>query len=64
MEEVGRGLADHPRVFAVADEWWGCITAPTNEASIAFHRALGFSARLSAEHEGPGADKIIFRAWL
>jgi predicted GNAT superfamily acetyltransferase len=38
-----------------------CITAPTNETSIAFHKALGFSAGLHPDHEGPGADKIIFR---
>lgn len=38
-----------------------CITAPMNETSLAFHTALGFSARLHIDHEGPGADKIIFR---
>jgi predicted GNAT superfamily acetyltransferase len=41
-----------------------CITAPTNEASIAFHSALGFSADLDPDHEGPGADKIVFRVEL
>jgi predicted GNAT superfamily acetyltransferase len=41
-----------------------CITAPTNDASIAFHTALGFSADLHLDHEGPGADKIIFRLEL
>jgi predicted GNAT superfamily acetyltransferase len=41
-----------------------CITAPINETSIAFHTALGFSASLHPDHEGPGADKIIFRVNL
>lgn len=41
-----------------------CITAPTNETSIAFHGALGFSASLHPDHEGPGADKIVFRVDL
>jgi predicted GNAT superfamily acetyltransferase len=38
-----------------------CITAPTNEGSIAFHTALGFFAGLDPDHEGPGVDKIVFR---
>jgi len=37
-----------------------CITAPVNEASIAFHTALGFSAELHPDHAGPGADKVVF----
>jgi predicted GNAT superfamily acetyltransferase len=41
-----------------------CITAPGNNASIAFHTALGFSASLHPEHEGPGADKMVFRLEL
>jgi RimJ/RimL family protein N-acetyltransferase len=41
-----------------------CITAPANEASIAFHRALGFSATVHPDHEGPGVDKVVFRLEL
>jgi predicted GNAT superfamily acetyltransferase len=41
-----------------------CITAPGNNVSIAFHTALGFSASLHPEHEGPGADKMVFRLEL
>ena len=40
------------------------ITAPHNEASIAFHLALGFSADLQPNHAGPGADKMVFRRSL
>lgn len=41
-----------------------CITAPENEASVAFHTALGFSASLQRDHAGPGADKMVFRRRL
>jgi RimJ/RimL family protein N-acetyltransferase len=41
-----------------------CITAPANEDSIAFHEALGFSADVHPDHEGPGADKVVFRVEL
>lgn len=40
------------------------VTAPRNDASIAFHIALGFSTSLHSDHAGPGADKIVFRRSL
>lgn len=40
------------------------ITAPRNDASIAFHTALGFSASLQPDHAGPRADMIVFRRTL
>jgi ribosomal protein S18 acetylase RimI-like enzyme len=40
----------------------GAITAPVNEASIAFHRRLGFAVRGPvADHNGPGAAMMVFR---
>jgi ribosomal protein S18 acetylase RimI-like enzyme len=47
-----------------------CITSPTNEVSLAFHRALGFSIEkgdktvngvdVLADYDGPGFDRIAF----
>jgi ribosomal protein S18 acetylase RimI-like enzyme len=36
------------------------VTSPSNEASIAFHTSLGFSARLDRDHDGPGRDLVVF----
>ena len=36
------------------------VTAPVNEASIAFHRRLGFEAREVADYDGPGSTKVVF----
>jgi GNAT superfamily N-acetyltransferase len=36
------------------------ITSPDNEGSIAFHRSLGFDARLDENYNGPGLPRVIF----
>ncbi|AHH17196.1 GCN5-like N-acetyltransferase [Nocardia nova SH22a] len=36
------------------------ITTPGNRGSIAFHRGLGFDARLVCDYDGPGADRMVF----
>ena len=36
------------------------ITSPENEVSIAFHRGLGFDARLDEDYNGPGLPRVIF----
>jgi N-acetylglutamate synthase-like GNAT family acetyltransferase len=36
------------------------ITTTTNHDSIAFHRALGFSATEVADYSGPGDPRIVF----
>jgi predicted GNAT superfamily acetyltransferase len=38
-----------------------CITSPINRGSIAFHTAMGFTAELDPDHEGPGQDRVFFR---
>jgi len=35
------------------------VTRPDNAAALAFHRALGVSEHLSADHAGPGADRLV-----
>src|SRR3954470_19939374 len=35
------------------------VTRPDNAAALAFHRALGVSEHLSADHAGPGADRVV-----
>ena len=35
------------------------VAAPENAAALAFFRALGVSEHLSADHAGPGADRIV-----
>jgi ribosomal protein S18 acetylase RimI-like enzyme len=40
------------------------ITAPTNHASIAFHRALGMSADEVADYSGTGHSRIVFSRQL
>lgn len=40
------------------------VTSPANEASIAFHTWIGFSARLDPDHDGPGVDRIVFERVL
>jgi RimJ/RimL family protein N-acetyltransferase len=37
------------------------VTSPANEASIAFHTWIGFSARLDPDHDGPDIDRIVFQ---
>ncbi len=37
-----------------------CVTSPQNEASIAFHRQLGFEVdRVVAGYDGPGEDRLL-----
>jgi predicted GNAT superfamily acetyltransferase len=52
----------------------GCITAPINEGSIAFHRSLGFDVvpgdtdvggtSVHTSYDGPGEDRVVFRRAL
>lgn len=35
-----------------------CVTSPVNERSLAFHRALGFSATPISDYDGPGEDRM------
>jgi ribosomal protein S18 acetylase RimI-like enzyme len=35
------------------------VTRPDNAAALAFQRALGVSEHLSADHAGPGADRVV-----
>jgi ribosomal protein S18 acetylase RimI-like enzyme len=36
------------------------ITSVTNEGSIAFHRTLGFEARVVEDYDGPGRPMVVF----
>ena len=36
------------------------ITSVTNEGSIAFHRTLGFDARVVEDYDGPGRPRFVF----
>jgi ribosomal protein S18 acetylase RimI-like enzyme len=37
------------------------VTSPANEASVAFHEALGFEVeRLARDYDGPGEDRVLF----
>jgi GNAT superfamily N-acetyltransferase len=36
------------------------ITSVGNAASIAFHRSLGFDARVVADYNGPGQTRVVF----
>lgn len=40
------------------------ITSPANTASVAFHRALGFSVRQVPDYNEPGVDRIVFERSL
>ena len=38
-----------------------CVTSPANEASVAFHKALGFEVeRVAHDYDGPGEDRVLF----
>ncbi len=38
-----------------------CVTSPANEASVAFHAALGFEVeRVARDYDGPGEDRVLF----
>ena len=36
------------------------ITSVTNSGSIAFHRSLGFDARIVEDYEGPDRPRVVF----
>lgn len=36
------------------------IATPSNEATAAFHAALGFSTTLARDYSGPGVDRLVF----
>lgn len=37
-----------------------CVTSPANEASLSFHRALGFEVeRVATDYDGPGEDRAL-----
>ena len=64
----GSGLARtlYERFFALAREHdrhlVKAITSPVNEASIAFHRRLGFAVQGPvADYNGPGRDFVTFQ---
>jgi ribosomal protein S18 acetylase RimI-like enzyme len=59
---VGRVLYEH--FFAVARERSRsvvrCVTAPVNEPSVAFHRAMGFEVeRVAPNYDGRGGDRVL-----
>jgi ribosomal protein S18 acetylase RimI-like enzyme len=59
---VGRML--YERFFAVARERSRtvvrCVTAPVNERSVAFHRAMGFEVeRMAPNYDGRGGDRVL-----
>jgi ribosomal protein S18 acetylase RimI-like enzyme len=65
-EERGSGLgrALYERFFAEVGAQGRsvvrCVTSPVNEASVAFHRALGFEVeRVAADYDGPGEDRVL-----
>jgi ribosomal protein S18 acetylase RimI-like enzyme len=70
---AARGLGLGRRLY---EEFWAlaradgrtvvrAITAPVNTASIAFHRAMGFSVTGPvADYEGPGRDYMVFERRL
>ena len=38
-----------------------CVTSPVNEASVAFHKALGFEVeKVARDYDGPGEDRVLF----
>ena len=60
----GLGRELYQRFFALARAHGRsrvrAVTSPVNEASIAFHRRLGFDAHEVADWDGPGSAKVVF----
>jgi ribosomal protein S18 acetylase RimI-like enzyme len=66
-EGIGRAL--YERFFAEARSHGRtvvrCVTSPVNEASVAFHEALGFEVeRVAEDYDGPGEDRVLLRRSL
>ncbi|MEU8340338.1 L-amino acid N-acyltransferase YncA [Actinomadura meyerae] len=40
------------------------LTSPQNTGSIAFHKAMGFTAALTPAHDGPATDRVLFHRLL
>src|SRR5258705_4539827 len=62
LRESGLVRQLYERFFDVAREHGRtvarCVTSPTNTASVAFHRALGFPAeRVASDSDGPSEDR-------
>ncbi len=65
-EERGSGLGRrlYERFFETARQEGRtlvrCVTSPANEASVEFHRALGFEVeRVARDYDGPGEDRVV-----
>jgi ribosomal protein S18 acetylase RimI-like enzyme len=61
----GLGRQLYERFFSVARRQGRktvrCVTSPANEASVAFHEALGFTVdRVATDYDGPGEDRVLF----
>ncbi len=60
----GVGSALYRRFFDVARAHGRrrvhCVTSPGNTGSQAFHRRLGFDARIQEDYDGPGLDRVVF----
>jgi ribosomal protein S18 acetylase RimI-like enzyme len=66
-EGIGRAL--YERFFAEALDNGRtvvrCVTSPVNEASVAFHEAMGFEVeRVAEDYDGPGEDRVLLRRSL
>ncbi len=59
---LGRRLYEAFSAAAAAQGAVGlkAITSPNNRSSIAFHERLGFEARVVADYNGPGVDRVVF----
>jgi ribosomal protein S18 acetylase RimI-like enzyme len=61
---MGLGHELYERFFAEARErdrkLVRCVTSPTNEDSVTFHRSLGFDVeRVAKDYDGPGEDRVL-----
>jgi len=42
----------------------GCVTAPVNTGSIAFHTRMGFRSKVVPAYDGRGGDRVVFHRVL